>query len=622
MTGTAPPLTGTSDNDVFSFTQFSETPISIAGGDGLDDVRIVQGPGSYFGPISLDFRQTAFSSIERVAFQTAENGGDYSALVLSSQFGSGLATNLLVEGSFAFGGGGTEHVAVVMDAAGTFDARAWRFSQWNAASNPSGIILNATDYPVFIDSSGDDRIYGPSVATSYQMHAGRNIVFAGNGADLIRDMGSAGRGTYFGNGGSDYIQGGGAADFIYGGNADDDIDPGLGLDYLVGGAGNDRFVGTAAAFSGDTIGDFGAGDAIQITDATLAGFSFSFSGGVLNFTGGALALPNLSAAAQFSVTTNALGGVWLEVDAPATALASPAGSAPRARDFNGDGRDDILWRNVDGTFGDWLGRSGGGFDVNAMLHHVPTDWKIVGAGDFDGDGRDDVLWRNDSGAFGDWLGRADGGFDVNPTLYQIPLDWKIAGTGDSDGDGRDDILWRNDSGAFGDWLGRTDRGFDVNPTLYQIPTDWKIAGTGDFNGDGRSDILWFNDDGTFGDWLGRGDRGFDVNPTLYQIPSAWRVAGTGDFNGDGREDILWRNEDGNVGQWFGQANGSFVIDDVLSQMPEDWQIAATGDVNGDGRDDFLGRDGYGVLSDWIRLPDGTFALDRDSLQVLAHWVLS
>jgi hypothetical protein len=45
--------------------------------------------------------------------------------------------------------------------------------------------------------------------------------------------------------------------------------------------------------------------------------------------------------------------------------------------------------------------------------NVPTDWKIAQIGDFNGDGRDDILWRNNSGLTSDWLGQASGAFTDN-----------------------------------------------------------------------------------------------------------------------------------------------------------------------------------------------------------------
>ena len=48
---------------------------------------------------------------------------------------------------------------------------------------------------------------------------------------------------------------------------------------------------------------------------------------------------------------------------------------------------------------DWLGQANGGFadnDANAFAS-VRTDWHVAGTGDFNGDGRDDILWRNDNG---------------------------------------------------------------------------------------------------------------------------------------------------------------------------------------------------------------------------------
>ena len=38
-----------------------------------------------------------------------------------------------------------------------------------------------------------------------------------------------------------------------------------------------------------------------------------------------------------------------------------------------------------------------GNDANAW-HNIPTKWHVVGTGDYNGDGRDDVLWRRDDGS--------------------------------------------------------------------------------------------------------------------------------------------------------------------------------------------------------------------------------
>src|SRR5262249_26845510 len=52
------------------------------------------------------------------------------------------------------------------------------------------------------------------------------------------------------------------------------------------------------------------------------------------------------------------------------------------------------------------------------------------ANDFNGDHRSDILWRNDNGQFGDWLADANGNFVGNPVLTGVSADWKIVGTGD------------------------------------------------------------------------------------------------------------------------------------------------------------------------------------------------
>jgi hypothetical protein len=64
-----------------------------------------------------------------------------------------------------------------------------------------------------------------------------------------------------------------------------------------------------------------------------------------------------------------------------------------SHDFDGDGKSDILWRNVnDGRNAIW--KSGDAATQQATNGVTDLTWKVVGTGDFDGDGKSDILWRN------------------------------------------------------------------------------------------------------------------------------------------------------------------------------------------------------------------------------------
>lgn len=178
-------------------------------------------------------------------------------------------------------------------------------------------------------------------------------------------------------------------------------------------------------------------------------------------------------------------------------------------DFNGDGRDDVLWQNMGtGEITDWLGQTDGSFASNFAnaAHHTTSDWRIEKIGDFNGDGRDDVLWLHDSGKLIDWLGQADGSFVSNSNVWaaDVGYGWGIIGTGDFNGDGRDDLLWKRTSdGLVTDWLGQADGSFVSNfaNATHHVGEGWGVAGIGDYNSDQRDDILWGNSDGGVTDWL-------------------------------------------------------------------------------------------------------------------------
>jgi len=116
-------------------------------------------------------------------------------------------------------------------------------------------------------------------------------------------------------------------------------------------------------------------------------------------------------------------------------------------DFDGDGNSDILWRNsVSGMVYIWFmnGRtivSQGKAGILPIAWH----WQIKGVGDFDGDGNDDIMWRNSgSGSVYLWLMN---GLTISSqgTVGTLPIawNWQIEGVGDFDGCNNADVLWRN-----------------------------------------------------------------------------------------------------------------------------------------------------------------------------------
>jgi hypothetical protein len=84
----------------------------------------------------------------------------------------------------------------------------------------------------------------------------------------------------------------------------------------------------------------------------------------------------------------------------------------------------ILWRNDDGTLTEWQS-SGDSFTPNVYVTHVGTDWSVASIGDYNGDGRDDLVWRNDlDGMFTIWESTGDS-FTPNVFVGGVPTDWTL-----------------------------------------------------------------------------------------------------------------------------------------------------------------------------------------------------
>ena len=161
-----------------------------------------------------------------------------------------------------------------------------------------------------------------------------------------------------------------------------------------------------------------------------------------------------------------------------------------------------------------------GFAVSEMpVTNVPNNWVVAGVGDFNGDGKSDILWREVTGYVSVW--------EMNGTTIQagmglgyLPTNWSIVGTGDFNGDGTSDILWRDTAGDVFIQL-ISNAAVLQQSVLGNVPPTWSIAETGDFNGDGKSDILWLDTSGNVMIWFMNGLAASAVN--LGNVGTVWSV---------------------------------------------------------------------------------------------------
>ncbi|MEQ1906383.1 MAG: FG-GAP-like repeat-containing protein, partial [Pirellulaceae bacterium] len=377
-------------------------------------------------------------------------------------------------------------------------------------------------------------------------------VIGGNAGNFIHGnllenklIGGAGNDTLAGIGANDYLSGGPGDDFLFGGGDNDQLDGGAGKDNLYGGTGNDTLLG------GD--GD----DQLIGDDKLLEQFDSIYTGSIIGFE---------------SVSTG---------------------------DFNGDGRDDLMFHKATTGVNRWyFSRTDGTFDFmeNRIVPGAVVAFNNVKTGDFNGDGRTDVMFRKTT--TGDnrlYFSRADGNLDVVSNTIATNLINSVFNnlvTGDFNGDNRDDLVFSSTSTGSNRWFySRADGGFDFvdNRIAPGSANGYDHVVSGDFNGDGLDDLMFHATSSGANRWfLSRADGNLDIIDNRIGESSAngYDHVVSGDFNGDGRDDLMFHATSSGANRWFlSRADGNldYVDDRILaSKVSNEFSNLLAGDFDGDG----------------------------------------
>jgi hypothetical protein len=216
-----------------------------------------------------------------------------------------------------------------------------------------------------------------------------------------------------------------------------------------------------------------------------------------------------------------------------------------AADWNGDGKADLLWREMESghtvlmfmqttTATHWAG-------LNVL---VPVNWRMAGFADFDDNGQADILWQDEES--GTLAVAFMSGAEMTSVLFPAAMpEWRVVAAADFNDDGRPDILWRHAAaGSLAVWFmnGVTPTGWafvDPGP----LAPDARITAVADFDDDGKPDLLWHDEASgliAVSPMDGVSARG-EASISLGHAPGM-TVGAVADYSGDGQPDIVLRNE--------------------------------------------------------------------------------
>ena len=232
-------------------------------------------------------------------------------------------------------------------------------------------------------------------------------------------------------------------------------------------------------------------------------------------------------------------------------------SQKRSKDFDGDGRTDLLLQHSDGQVAAWF--MNGETIANASSFEPSRSefrsLRLVGTGDFNGDQQPDLIYQI---AEGDLTGSMEiwtlNGVKMVESYVveeaEVDPTWNVVGVGDYNFDGYPDVIGQNGAGEISVRLIRERRVIGRGTTTPSsvigangfVDRSWALVGNADLDRDGRMDLIFQRTIGlgrTLAVWRLNGLEQVETSLLQPSEPGiGWEFAGVGDFNGDEKDDIL------------------------------------------------------------------------------------
>ncbi len=244
-------------------------------------------------------------------------------------------------------------------------------------------------------------------------------------------------------------------------------------------------------------------------------------------------------------------------------------------DFDGNAQKDFLWRDSNnGHCLIWLCH-GSEYEViyTQTNSAISSAWSAEDTGDFNGDGQDDIVWRNSNTGMRYIWYLNHGEYVAGDTLFETLSSYWTIRCGYFNEDNKVDLICRNT--MTGDVVIRILDGVNVqtNVVFDSVSLHWDIAGVGDFDGDGKDDILWRHDtDGDLELWFMDGVTRLST-VVLDAISLNWQIKTLADFNGDHKMDILFQNSSSGVpALWIMDGAQRVAFYDYQAVSPTSWAI--------------------------------------------------